>query len=597
MRRLSTAVALGAIVASSAIFRAVLAARSHTPKVLGDELIYSGLAKGWAFHGRPLVRGVSDVGHSTLYALLAAPVFRLTADGASALAALRTIDAVVMALTAVPAYFLARRVVPRNWALGVAFLSVLAPWTAYSALVMTESLFYPVFVTFAAVLVWTLERPTVPRQAALLAMLALVVGVRAQGLSVALGMIAAVVLSGAIERTLAGTVRRFAPTFGVLGVALALALAAKAAGVAIPTSSYDAVFGSLGRIVGLVEWAARNLGSLELSYGIVALAALPVAVRGMLRAGELATRTTGIVTVSLGAGLLASVALLSASPYGLGITHERNLFYLTPLVLTCVAHWLRGGLERPRWLAALSAAIVVACAASLPHSLASTPNNVDAFSAVLFQSLVAHIGVGSFRVWTVLAAAGGAAIFLFSRRPLLPILTVMIAFMALVVRLDYSDSLTGTQASDLAWVDSALPSGSNAALVYLGLPDTGAPCSQVATAEQQDFTNWTEFLNDRVDTVLHIYNPNGRDGLASPELTVGKGGVILDAGTPYAPAYVVIDSRQRVVGDVLARFDLESLHDDALQNGASLTLWRVHPPLRFLPRPAIPSARSDGRDC
>ena len=59
--RVATVVVLSAIVALAAVFRVALDTANHTPKVLGDELIYSGLAKGWAVHGEPLLRGSLDV--------------------------------------------------------------------------------------------------------------------------------------------------------------------------------------------------------------------------------------------------------------------------------------------------------------------------------------------------------------------------------------------------------------------------------------------------------------------------------------------------------------------------------------------------------
>ena len=594
--RVPAAVALSGVVAAAALARAALGAASDTPKVLGDELIYSGLAKGWAFHGRPLVRGVSDVGHSTLYSLFLAPVFRWSVDGASALATVRVIDAVAMAATAVPAYLLARRVVPHGSALGVAALTVLAPWTAYSALTMTESFFYPAFVAFAAVLVWTLERPTLPRQAALLASLALVVGIRAQGLAVALGAAAAIVTCGALEGRTRATLRRFVPTFATLGIGLMIGVGAKLAGVAVPTSSYDAVFGSVARLGRMFEWAAWNVASLELGLGVVALAAFPVALHGMLRGPAGPARTTAVVALALGLSLLASVALLSASPYGLGVLHERNLFYVTPLVLTCLAHWLRGGLVRPVRLAAGSAACAVGLACWLQGSAISGSNNVDSLSVLFFRSLDAQTAWGSPRVWAILLSAAGAAAFLLARRVFFPLLTVVLAFAAVGARADYTDALTGSQASDLAWVDHALPAGSSAALVYLGVPYPSAPCASVAAAEQQDFTIWTEFFNVKVDQVTHVYADDAASGLASPALTVGRGGLVTEDGRPYRPGYVVLDTRQPIAGEVIERFDLSSLHG-VYENGASLTLWRVDPPLRFAPRASPLPPKADGGGC
>jgi hypothetical protein len=93
-----------------------------------------------------------------------------------------------------------------------------------------------------------------------------------------------------------------------------------------------------------------------------------------------------------------------------------------------------------------------------------------------------------------------------------------------------------------------------------------------------------------------VYQSNPRDYLASQQLTIGPGGRILKGDKPFATRYLVIDSRQRIVGKPLARFDLATIHSE-YQGGASLTLWRVTPPLRFysLSQPLAP--RGDGRSC
>jgi hypothetical protein len=597
LARVPTSTALSAIVTLVAVFRVSLGASNHSPKVLGDELVYTGLAKGWALHDQPMLRGAHDLGYSTLYPLFLAPAFRLAADGAGALASVRVMNAIAVALTAVPAYVLARRVVTRGWALGVAALTVMVPWTAYAALTMTESLFYPVFVGYAAVLAWTLERPTWWRQAAMLATLAVLVGIRAQGLTVALATLAAVLLHGALSHHVGAAVRRFSPTFVVLAIVLAIGLAAKAAGVAVPTSSYNAVFGSFSRLGGMVKWGAWSIASFELALGVVALAALPVALRGMLRPEATPrARSTGIVAMMIGLSLLGSVALLSASPFGLHVLHERNLFYVTPLVLTCFAHWLWRGLERPLLLTVISAAAAVALAAVLSPHVVLHSNEVDLASSNFFNALAEQTPGVHFRVWSIALGIAGVATFLLAKRPLFPVVSLVIAFAAVTVRTDYRDTLTTTQARALAWIDHSLPGGAEATVVYLGLAYSGAPCAQVAAAEEQDLTIWTEFFNVRVEAVRHVYVPNPRDGLASAALTVGDGGLILDRGRPFGPAYVVIDSRQPIVGTRLLRFDLSSIHSE-YQNGASLTLWLVDAPLRFYPRPEPLPPRADGAGC
>jgi hypothetical protein len=597
LSRVPPVVALAAVVSLATVFRVVLGATHHLPTVLGDELVYSGLAKGWALHGQPLLRGSLEAGYSTLYPLFLAPAFRLAADGAGALAAVKVMNASAMALAAVPAYLLARRVVPRGWALGVATLSVLAPWTAYSALLLTESLFYPVFVAYAAVLAWTLERPAWRRQSALLAVLAALVGIRTQGLAVALATVVAILLYGALGGGGTTILRRFLPTFAVLAALPVAGLAATAAGIAFPTGTYTAVLGSLSELAGIVKWGAWSIASFELALGVVALAAFPLALREMLRAGARPReRSTGAVALALSLSLLASVALLSASPYGLGRLHERSLFYATPLLLTCLAYWLWRGLERPRRLSLACALATLALAAALPEHVVLGTTKVDLPSSAFFVALDAQVPGVPFRVWALAIAAVGAGTFLFAKRSLFPIVTVVLAFAAVTTRIDFGDNLTAAQARTLSWVDHSLPAGADATLVHLGLAYSTEPCASAAAREQQELVVSTEYLNTHIEAVRYVYEPNHFDHLASRELTVGAGGLILDGGVPFRPDYVVIDSRQRIVGTELTRFELGIVHDQ-FQNGASLTLWRVEPPLRIYDRPQPLPPRADGRSC
>jgi hypothetical protein len=583
-----TAVALAAIVALAAVFRVSLGGAYHLPTVLGDELIYSGLAKGWALHGEPFLRGSPEIGYSTVYPLFLAPAFALAADGAHALEAVKVLNAVAMASAAVPAYLLARRAVTRGWALGVALLSVAVPWTAYSALTLTEPLFYPVFVAYAALLAATLERPIWPRQAALLALLVVLVGIRTQALAIALGTLAAIAVHG--------TWRRFGPTIAALALATAAGVGASVAGVALPTSTYDPIFGSIERVGGMLEWTAWSLGSFELALGVLPLVAFPVAVRAMLRDGD-GPRAAAAVAVGFGVSVLASVALLSASPYGLERLHERSLFFVTPLVLLCFAHWLSRGRRRPGLLSLGSAVAGVAFAAVLPRDLVFGSFVVDAPSTVFFRELDTQVAGVPFRVWAVASAAVGAATFLLARRALFPIFGVALAFAAVTARVDYADALGAEQAHDLSWVDHALPVGADVTLVNLGLKYGPEPCASAAWNEQQRFVVWTEYFNTRVDAVAWLYEPNHFDGVPSRQLTVGSGGLVVDRGRPFAPEYVVIDSRQRVTGVPVERSHLAIIDNPVLQQGASLTLWRVDPPLRLYPLPQPPPPRGDGRGC
>ena len=102
---------------------------------------------------------------------LIAPAWRLFDAVPDAYAAAKAINAVVMSLAAIPAYFLARRLLRPPLALVVAALTVLVPSMLYTGTLMTENAFYPLFLVVALALVATLERPTPLRQVVLLALL------------------------------------------------------------------------------------------------------------------------------------------------------------------------------------------------------------------------------------------------------------------------------------------------------------------------------------------------------------------------------------------------------------------------------------------
>jgi len=594
--RVPAIVGLTAIVAVAAGFRVLLVRVETEPKVFGDEVIYTDLAKNIALHGRPLLRGQLEIGYSVLYPLFLSPAYRLASDGAAAFAAAKTMNAVAMALTAIPTYALARRVLSHGWSLGVAALVVLEPWTAYASFTMTESLFLPSFTAFALLLVRMLERATAARQLLVLITLALLVGIRPQALVLTGSVVGAIALKG----LLAGRVRRVVREHAVLLAGLALALLAgsitRVAGVSLPAGSAGQLVSLAYSPVSLAKWTLWNLAVYEVALGVIALAAFPLALRGLLsRSAPDRDRSLGIAALTLSAGLLLSVAALSASRFGLGILHERNLFYATPLVLVCLAHWLAHGLERPRLPTVAVALGAIALPATLPEHVTRITNNVDSPTAAWLSELKNQTPSVPIIGWTVGIAALGAAAMLLIRRTLAPILAVVLAFVALTGPLDYSGALTPQQDRTLAWVDRALPKGAAATLIHLGLSRPDQPCSRDAGNAQKTLVVWTEFFNARVDRVTHMFEPVP-DTVPSPKLTVAPGGIVHEHGRPFTPAYAILDSRQPIVGRRLARFDLASL-GTAWQGGASLSLWRVSPPLGFLPHAQPLPPRANGEEC
>ena len=143
---------LVAIVVASAALRMALAGRTLSPWIMVDELIYSELAKSFASSGQFLVRDVPSTGYGFVYPVLIAPAFGLFASVPSAYHAAKLINAAVMSLTAVPVYFLARRLLTPGLALAAAALAVLVPSMLYTGTLMTENAFYPLFALAVLVL-------------------------------------------------------------------------------------------------------------------------------------------------------------------------------------------------------------------------------------------------------------------------------------------------------------------------------------------------------------------------------------------------------------------------------------------------------------
>jgi hypothetical protein len=596
LARVPVLVGLTGIVMVASGLRILLVRAATEPSVFGDEIIYTDLAKNIALHGRPLLRGHLEIGYSVLYPLFLSPAYGLASDGAAAFAAAKMMNAVAMALTAIPTYALARRILSHGWSLGVASLVVVEPWMGYASLTMTESLFLPAFTALALTLVRMLERPTAGRQLLVLIALALLVGIRPQGLIFAGSVVAAIPLKGLLTGSVRRVVREHTILLAALAVALLAGSIALVAGVSLPAGSARPLLTLGYSPVALAKWTLWNLAVYELALGVIAFAAFPLALRGLLRhSSSDRDHALGIAALTLTTGLLLSVTAVSASRFGYGILHERNLFYATPLVLVCLAYWLAHGLERPKVLVVAVALGAIALLATLPEHVVQMSNNVDSPTAAWLSELRNQVPNVPMRGLTVGIATAGAVALLLVRRSLVPILAVVLSFAALTGPLAYSGALTPEQDRTLAWVDRALPDGATATLVHLGLSRPDQPCSRDAENAQKTLVVWTEFFNARIDRVTHMSEPVP-DNVPSPKLTVAPGGIVHENGRPFTPAYAVLDSRQPIVGRRLARFDLASL-GSAWQGGASLSVWKVTPPLGFLTHVQPLPPRPDGQQC
>ena len=133
------------------------------PWIAPDEHLY-GLV------GRSLVHGdgFTVVGESVPYYSFLYPLFvglaQLGTVGRDGLTVAQVAQALVMSATAIPVFFWARPLAGARLALLAATLTVLIPGLAYSALLMSEALYYPVAVVAVWALAACLRDPTLGRQ-------------------------------------------------------------------------------------------------------------------------------------------------------------------------------------------------------------------------------------------------------------------------------------------------------------------------------------------------------------------------------------------------------------------------------------------------
>src|SRR5438445_62589 len=165
---------LAGFVLAAAIVLALLGRGIATPWILIDELLHGELARGLRSGDGYSVRG-HGMSVSWTYPALLAPV-------AWSYGWIKVLNAVVIALTAVPVYLWAQRHTSELSALAAAALTLLLPSMLFSTTLMLENLFLPLFVSACLLIALALERPTMGRQVAALGVIGLAAATRVEGL-------------------------------------------------------------------------------------------------------------------------------------------------------------------------------------------------------------------------------------------------------------------------------------------------------------------------------------------------------------------------------------------------------------------------------
>ena len=202
--RVRVPVVLGATVAIAAIVHAALALRSLAPWIVPDELIYSEIAKSLADGGLPKVRGDVTFEWGLGYPGLLAPIWAVVDDVERAYAVAKIWNALILASTAIPAYFLARRFTSEGYALVAAALTVSIPPLLYAGTLMTEVALYPAFVLAVWAITRAVEAPSSRTQLGALGAIGLACIVKSLSSVLIAALVAAIVLYHALDRGRAG---------------------------------------------------------------------------------------------------------------------------------------------------------------------------------------------------------------------------------------------------------------------------------------------------------------------------------------------------------------------------------------------------------
>jgi hypothetical protein len=538
---------LVAIVGVSTIARGIVGRGTPAPWIMVDELIYSELAKSFADSGRFLVRDEATAAYGIVYPILIAPAWALFDAVPQAYAAAKAINALVMSLAAVPAYFLARRVLAPGLSLVAALLTVAIPSMAYTATVMTENAFYPLFLCAALAIVLWLERPTAARTGLVLLVFVVCFLTRQQALALLPAILTAPLLVAGRS-----AIRRYALMYEIAAGGVILLFAVQLARGVSPLGVFGA-YEVAGRadysVTEVAKWFAYHLAELDLALGVVPFAALLLLV---LTWRALAERDRIVVaaTVSLTFWLVLMVATF-ASEQTFRIS-ERNMFYVAPLFFVALLVWIERGLPRPQPLVTLAAIAAAALPLVVPYDDFIGLNAVSDTAALLpLGWLVAH-GVAMSRIdLVVLAGCAVAALaFLFvPRRYALVLPGLVLAYFAIshhpVVsehRFRSAQHLFGGITNEHRdWIDRALGSPPLVSLLWTGNSDK--------------FTVWeNEFFNRSVGTIFTT-GPPVPGGLAQTPLKVDrKTGFFRDPDGNFVNAtYLLTDASVELDGDVYLR--------------------------------------------
>jgi hypothetical protein len=589
-----TIAAVSAIVLAGFVLYAGVAQLVETPRVHPDEIIY-GEAAGSLAEGDGLALRGEDYPYGPMYPSVLAPILALAESRETAYALMKAANALLFALVAVPTFLLARRLLSPGWSLAVAAGSLVIPGSMYIGVVMTEVLAYLFAMWVLLAIALALERPTLPRQAAVLVGAVVAYTARPQlgalyGTYLAALALYWLILPAHFPRTREAALKLW-PTAASIAIAAAV-FALPLVGSSSPLGAYEVLWRSYDPLV-VARWFLYHLADLELYLAVVPLAVSPIVLAGLVRRGRGGSAPAAAFSALFAAanvvGLLV-VAVFASTEHGFDRLHDRNVFYLAPLWLLVLALWLAWGLPRPLVATAVGAVTAVALALFLPFRYISAEVGVDVVPSALWARvnelaadaeplLSGRRVLGLFVLTLVLAAAFWPRRLRIALPAAVVAVLVATAVLAWERQIDAPENeVYGGTADNPSWIDEALPASARVTKLYYDSPR--CPASGVT----RHALYLTEFFNGAVRRAAYI-GDSIPDGLPIERVDVDRDGALRSsADEPLVADYVYTQPGIELQGRRLAQ-----------GTTADLVLWQVGGPVRVLG--ARSNAELETADC
>jgi Dolichyl-phosphate-mannose-protein mannosyltransferase len=551
---------LAVLVGVSALIRLHYALRDPAAWIFPDETVYAELAKALAYTGEFAIRGNPGTnGLGPVYPTLIAPAFALFDRVPDAHDAVKAINSVLMSLTAVPVYLLARRYVSRALALTAAALSVAILCMTYTGTVMTENAFYPLTATWALLLVRVLERPTFARQGLLLLVTGFAYLTRAQGATFFPALVTAMLLVASLDhgwRFWRGLWAYRATAFLLFLGALAVGLRQFLRGERLSDvlGVYTGLTNYTYGVADVAHWALYHLAELVIALGVFPFAAfILVCLLDLRPAAAREHRVFAAVAASLVVWFVVVVSAFANTPVSQRI-EERYLFHVIPLFFIALVMWIARALPRPWWALAPAALFTATLPAALPiNSFLNDTAVHDTVSLLPIWRWRDHVFTAASIDEVVVGAAvvGALLVVLIPRRIAVLLPAALLLYYAaatrpveaIIHRASYGAWEAGVRPVP-DWVDRAV--GANAAVAIAW---TGGG-NQFAFFE-------SEFYNRSVGPIYAL-SPE-YDPYAQRIATILPDGHVEYLGGPVKLRYVLTDAWSKFRGDVVARNELTAM--------------------------------------